>query len=84
MERKIQLDGAGYWKHLESSEVLEVYLLEPVNVLCVWCRDVGISYTDISSNTIWATDEWLGHIPVERYLTVNYPNDVLGWKKQCE
>ena len=79
-------DSPGFWKHLETGDILDVYPLEPVqNILCVWCRDVDISYTDPSTQglqqLIWTTDEWLGHIPVDHFLLVNYPNDTFGWEK---
>lgn len=80
-------DSSGFWKHLETEEILEIYPLEPVmNTLCVWCRDVDISYTDPSypgglHQTIWTTDEWLGHIPITHFLAINYPNDEFGWIK---
>lgn len=80
-------DTTGFWKHLESGEILDVYELEPVNnTLCIWCQDVNITYTDPSHSgglhqTIWITDEWLGHIPVSHYVEINYPRDDFGWMK---
>jgi len=58
-------DKPGIWS-LHGQEI-EVYELEPVgNTLCIWGPDVGITYSGAAeTQSIWTTDEWQGHIPVQ-------------------
>jgi hypothetical protein len=72
------INGPGLWQHNTSGEILEVYELEPAgNVLCVWWKDVG---QPVDTTDFWSSDEWLGHIPVHLYTTIE-GRDNLNWVK---
>lgn len=61
-------DRPGWWRNLDSDELIEIYLLDPVGILCFWGPDVGITYSGSADKTvIWSDDEWVGHIPAHRY-----------------
>lgn len=60
-------DSSGIWESVEDGTQIEVYPLEPVNnILCVWAGDVGIN---LNTSDVWSTDEWLGHIPVDYFVS---------------
>jgi len=65
-------DKAGFWEHIPSGEIYEIYELEPVmNQLCFWGPEHGINYNGATdTQSIWDTDEWQGHIPVSYYDSV--------------
>ena len=66
----------GVWRWKPDAIEIDVYLLEPTGHLCLWGPDVGITYSGSADHqTIWLTDEWAGHIPVDRF-----DNDSDDWE----
>lgn len=69
-------DRNGFWRHMPSGEIYEIYPLEPAGGhLCFWGPEHGITYSgSAETQQVWATDEWQGHIPVVFY------DDVGPWE----
>lgn len=59
-------DREGFWRHVPSREIYEIYALEPAGgQLCFWGPEHGITYSGASeTQQVWDTDEWQGHVPV--------------------
>ena len=67
----------GFWKHIDTGDIIEVYEFTPAGkMLCIWGPDEGITGTE---QNVWNNDEWQDHIPVDVYVNSKYLISGSGW-----
>lgn len=56
----------GIWRFKPEDCDVDFYVLEQTGDLCFWGPDIGI---DGAQDTVWTTDEFVGHVPIHRFHT---------------